>query len=106
MLSQVQGRTAEWYYLSGEANLGMGNRVAALNYARQAVAMDPMNFEYRALLARMEGRTNRYEQQGRGFTAQEMICRNPLGLMCLMTMLCNCCCCGSGGGCGGYGRYY
>ena len=106
VLSQVQGRTAEWYYLSGEANLGMGNRVAALNYARQAVAMDPMNFEYRALLARMEGRTNRYEQQGRGFTAQEMICRNPLGLMCLMTMLCNCCCCGSGGGCGGYGRYY
>ncbi len=106
VLSQVQGRTAEWYYLSGEANLGMGNRVAALNYARQAAAMEPMNFEYQALLARMEGRTNRYEQQGRGFNAQEMICRNPLGLMCLMTMLCNCCCCGSGGGCGGYGRYY
>ena len=106
VLSQVQGRTAEWYYLSGEANLGMGNRVAALNYARQAAAMEPMNFEYQALLARMEGRTNRYEQQGRDFNAQEMICRNPLGMMCLLTMLCNCCCCGSGGGCGGYGRYY
>ncbi len=106
VLANIQERTAEWYYLSGEANLGVGNRVAALNYARQAVTMDPTNFEYRALLARMEGRTNQYEQQGRGFNAQEMICRNPLGLMCLLTMLCNCCCCGSGGGCGGFGRYY
>ena len=95
VLADIQDRTAEWYYLSGEANLGVGNRVAALNYARQAVSMDPNNFEYRALLARLEGRNGGYETNGSPFNAQQFVCRNPLGTCCLMSLLCNCCC---GGG--------
>ena len=43
VLSGISERSAEWYYLCGEANYGMGNRIAALNYARQAVQMDPNN---------------------------------------------------------------
>lgn len=104
VLSSIQDRSAEWYYLSGEASLGLGNRVAALNYARQAVSMDPNNFEYRALLSRIEGRNANYETNGSPFNAQQFICRNPLGLCCLMSLLCNCCCGGCGGG--GYYRYY
>ena len=102
VLSSIQERTAEWYYLSGEASLGIGNRVAALNYARQAVSMDPNNFEYQALLARVEGRTGSYETNGSPFNAQQFVCRNPLGMCCLMSLLCNCCC----GGCGRGGYYY
>ena len=92
VLADIQERTAEWYYLSGEANLGVGNRVAALNYARQAVSMDPNNFEYRALLARLEGRSASYETNGSPFNAQQFVCRNPLSMCCLMSLLCNCCC--------------
>ena len=102
VLNSIGERSAEWYYLSGEVNLGLGNRVAALNYARQAVNMDPNNFEYRALLSRVEGRTHSYETNGSPFNAQTFICRNPLGMCCLMSLLCNCCC----GGCGRGGYYY
>lgn len=95
VLADIQERSAEWYYLSGEANLGVGNRVAALNYARQAVSMDPNNFEYRSLLARLEGRSTRYETNGSPFNAQQFVCRDPLSMCCLTSLLCNCCC---GGG--------
>ncbi len=104
VLSGIRERSAEWYYLSGEASLGLGNRVAALNYARQAVSMDPNNFEYRSLLSRLEGRTRSYQSNGGPFNAQQFICQNPLSLCCLLSLLCNCCCGGCGGG--GYYRYY
>lgn len=104
VLEDIRERNAEWYYLSGEASLGLGNRVAALNYARQAVSMDPNNFEYQSLLVRLEGRSNRYQSDGNPFNAQQFICRNPLGMCCLLSLLCNCCCGGCGGG--GYYRMY
>lgn len=110
VLGGIKERSAEWYYLSGEANLGVGNRVAALNYARQACSMDPNNFEYQALLARLEGRSAGYNNAGSGFNNVHMLCRSPLTLCCLTSLLCNCCCggCGRGGfgGYGGYGGFY
>lgn len=101
VLEEIRERSAEWYFLSGETNLGLGNRVAALNYARQAVSMEPDNFEYRQLLARIEGRSANYQNAGNAFNAQQMVCHNPLALCCLTSLLCNCCC----GGCGGGGYY-
>jgi len=101
VLEGIKEISAEWYYLCGEASIGLGNRVAALNYARQAVSMDPNNFEYRSLLARLEGRTNTYHTNGQPYNAQQFICKSPLGLCCALTLLCNCCC----GGCGGCGYY-
>lgn len=98
VLENIRDRSAEWYYLSGEASLGLGNRVAALNYARQAVSMDPNNFEYRALLARIEGRNSAYHTNGSPFNGQQFICKNPLSACCMFSLLCNCCC----GGCGYY----
>lgn len=101
-------RSAEWYYLCAEANLGLGNRVAALNYARQACSMDPNNFEYRALLSKLEGSSYQYQQNGnagQGFNMPCIMCgSNPLLTCCLMNMLCNCLCncCGGGGYYGGY----
>ena len=94
VLENIPDRSAEWYYLCGEANLGLGNRVAALNYARQAVNMDPDNFEYRALLSRLEGRTAGYQSNG-GFNGRSFICGDPLTSCCMLSLLCNCCC----GGC-------
>ena len=103
VLEDIRERSAEWYFLSGEASLGLGNRVAALNYARQAVSMEPDNFEYRQLLARIEGRSTNYQNAGSAFNAQQLVCHNPLALCCLTSLLCNCCCGGCGGG---YYRFY
>ncbi len=109
VLEDIMERNAEWYYLCGEASLGLGNRVAALNYARQAVSMNPNNFEYRVLLSRLEGNT-RYYQTGtsdRGFSMPTVMCGSPLLGCCLTSLLCNCLCncCGGGFGGGYYGRY-
>ena len=106
VLAGINERSAEWYYLSGEANLGVGNRVSALNYARQACAMDPNNFEYRALLARIEGRSAGYNSAGSAFSNAHLLCRSPLTLCCLTSLLCNCCCGCGRGGFGGYGGFY
>lgn len=94
LLESIRDRSAEWYYLCGEANLGLGNRIAALNYARQAVSMNPMSFEYRSLLNRVENNTHYYQTGGDygGFSMPSMICANPLLSCCLINLFCNCCC--------------
>ena len=53
-LAGVTDRNAEWYYLSAQANMGMGNRVTALEHARMAVNMAPDNFQYRLFLQQLE----------------------------------------------------
>lgn len=106
VLESVMERGAEWYYLCGEASLGMGNRVAALNYARQAVSMDPNSLEYRLLLNRLEGGAQYYQRNGatRGFSVPTALCGNPLLSCCAINLLCNCLCncCGGGGYYGGW----
>ena len=101
-------RGAEWYYLRAEANLGLGNRVAALNDAQRAVSMDPTNLEYQLLLSRLQGGANTYRTNGRdrGFTMPTVICGNPLVSCCAINLLCNLLCNCCGGGFGGYRGYY
>ena len=107
LLENIMERNAEWYYLCGEASLGLGNRVAALNYARQAVSMNPNNFEYRALLSRLEGGAQYYQTSGtgRGFSMPTVLCGSPLLGCCVLNLLCNCLCNCCGGGSGYTGRY-
>ncbi len=104
LLEEMNERTAEWYFLAGEANLGLGNRIAALNYARQAVSMDPNNFEYRSLLSRLEGSSHFYQTNGEehGFNIPSAICSNPCAICCLSQALCSCLC----NGCCSPGGYY
>ena len=64
VLSRMQNRNAQWYYLSARANMGMGNNVNALNMARQAQSMDPGNPEYANLVNRLQWNSNRYQQGG------------------------------------------
>jgi len=95
VLEGISERTAEWYYLNGEAHLAIGNRIAALNYAHQAVSMAPNNFEYRALLSRLEENSHFYQTNGasRGFGSIPTICfNNPCLTCCLAQTLCNCLC--------------
>ena len=54
VLSEIQDKTAEWYYLSSIANYYTGNRITALNYAKTAVQMEPNNFRYQELLQQLQ----------------------------------------------------
>ena len=49
VLSEVQDKTAEWYYLSSIANYYTNNKITALNHARTAMQMVPDNPLYQKL---------------------------------------------------------
>ena len=94
MLEQMNTQNAEWYYLVARAREGMGDSIAALNFARQAVSMDPNNMEYLSFLQQMSMGGQQYRQQGMSYgSIQNFLCQNP----CLTCLLFNLCC---GGGCG------
>ena len=92
LLGQMNTRSAEWYYLSAQANIGMGNRVTARDHARQAVQMDPDNFQYRLLLDQIESGGQAYRTQGHAFGMPGGICSNPCLTCIAFNCLCNCCC--------------
>lgn len=80
VLNGINNRTARWYYFSSVANMGLGNNVIALDYAKRAVEMEPDNMEFRQYYQQL--------QNGGGYGAFG----SPFGG-------------GFGGGYGGYGGY-
>ena len=46
VLGQIKDRSAQWYYLAAIAHLGVHNQIQALEYAKQAVYMDPYFMDY------------------------------------------------------------
>lgn len=92
VLQKSTDRSAEWFYLSARANIGLGNRTAALSYARQAAQMAPDNYEYAQLLSRLEGNSNTYRQHSAGYGGIPLNnCSNSLLWCCLCNLFCNCC---------------
>lgn len=79
LLSRMPNHTARWYYCSAIANGGLGNNMTALEYARQAVNMEPGNMEYQNLLNQLQWSGQRYQANSGGYT------NNPLSTG-------NCCC--------------
>lgn len=97
ILNAMTDRPAHWYYLSAFANHGLGNTIAALEQARQAVSMDPSNYQYKALLDQLEGGGQWYNTMGHQYGTQPRsngrFCLNLL----LLNLFCNVCCCPGGG---------
>lgn len=91
-LSQIQDRNAEWYYLSAIANAGIGNRVTALNHAKEAARMEPGNAEYQHLLDQFQQGSFTYRRTGQsqGFDMQKM--GSSILKILLAQMACYCCC--------------
>jgi len=92
MLNRIPSHDAPWHALHALANMGLGNRIAALNSARQAVQMEPDNMEYRNLLEQLEYGSRAYQQAGGFNDIRNLICSNPCLTCCLVNSLINCCC--------------
>ncbi|MGI6238644.1 MAG: DnaJ domain-containing protein [Christensenellales bacterium] len=102
LLQRMTDRSAEWFYLSARASIGLGNRSAAVSYARQAAQMEPDNFEYASLISRLEDNTEGYRRRSGNYGGIPLnYCSNPCVWICFCNLLCNCC-----RGCGGLGGYY
>ena len=94
LLEQMQDRPARWYFYMANAHMGLGNNIAALNYAQQAVNREPDNLEYRQLLQRLQYAGQTYRQTGRSYGMPGL--DNACTWLCLGNLLLSCCC-GRGG---------
>ena len=87
------GRNARWYYLSGVANHGAGNTIAATENMQRAVQMDPNNQLYQMLLRQYRQAGQTYETNAHGYNTWAMdpsrLCMN----LCLLQMFCSFCRC-------------
>ena len=94
LLEQINSQTAEWYYLMARTRQGLGDDIAAINFARQAVNMEPGNMEYLSYAQELSMGGQQYRQQGMQYGGiQNFLCQNP----CMTCLLFNMCC---GGPCG------
>ena len=60
LLDSIPNRNAKWYYYSAIAQVGLGNNLRGMEYARMAVSMEPNNIEYQNLVNRLSFQGNRY----------------------------------------------
>lgn len=96
VLSEIRERTARWYYFSAVANAGAGNKVNALNYAKQAVEMEPGNTEYCNFLDRLQYGGSWYQNfgeeygYGRPSGGAGSICLKLWLAQLIMNCLCRC----------------
>lgn len=91
-LKEIHNRKAGWYYWSAKANLGIGNRIAALNDAKRAVNMAPDEQAFRELLAQLNASGQAYGQRSTQSGFSSYCCSNPCLSLCIANMFCNCCC--------------
>ena len=100
LLNRVPDHNADWHAIYARADMGLGNRISALDHARAAVRMAPDDPEYRSLLNTIESGRQAYRRtQSSGYDFRTAICSNPCLTCCAANMLLNCCL----GGCGRFG---
>ena len=101
-LNRIPTHDADWHALYARADLGLGNRISALDHARTAVRMAPDDDEFRSLLNSIEAGRQAYRQsRSNGYDFRSAICANPCLTCCVANMFLNCCL----GGCGRYGMW-
>lgn len=91
LLDSMSERGAEWFYLKGLIYLRRGWHSQGINFIRQAVNMEPNNFEYRNTLNSLENQTRQYRDMGPAMSNESM-CN------CCSNLLCSDCCCECMGG--------
>ena len=92
LLENISNKNAEWFYLRGLIFMKKGWYNEASMNIKQAVNMDPTNFEYRNTLNRMSSSNNMYRgnASNRGYNAGPSFCDMCTCLWCSDSM-CECC---------------
>lgn len=90
LLQTIRERSAYWYYLAAVSQYGLGNQINALEYARQAVQLEPNNLSYLYLVRQFQSGSSWYESRSTGYgraSAGGSLC----GRACLSYAICTCC---------------
>ncbi len=90
-LSQINRRTAEWYYLSAVANFGLGNRASAVDHINEALRLSPDNPVYLQARSQIQGNYQQYAQRSSGFGIPNISGLNTLCIgLCAARLCCGC----------------
>jgi len=92
VLDGIPEHTARWFYFYAYANYGMGNNIAAQQYAQTAVNMEPNNPEYVHFLRQLQGAAGWYQQQQQPYRMYRMDGGNVCLNLCIANLVCNACC--------------
>ena len=105
VLSQMANRSARWYYYSACANQGVGNNMIALEHAKEALSLEPNNWQYQMLVQRLSGGGGWYQSRQETYGGPAVGGGDYCMKLCLLNLVCNLCC-GGGFCCSGPGRMY
>ena len=94
VLDGIDDHTARWFYFYAHASYGMGNNIAAQQYAQTAVSMEPNNLEYRQFLQQLQMGGGWYSQQQQPYQTYRMSGGNMCLNLCIANLMCNACCVG------------
>lgn len=91
MLINMQGRDAEWYFLSGVLSYKKGYMADGIANVKQALDMDPTNAEYQSIYQQMNssGSIFRNNSNTQGYDPNSQAAADMLA--CSMLPLCFCC---------------
>jgi len=92
LLESIPNKSAEWFYLRGLLFMKKGWYNEAIMNMKQAVNMDPSNYEYRDALNKMNANGNVYRgnANNRGYGAGPNFCDMCACMWCSDSM-CECC---------------
>lgn len=92
MLINMPGRDAEWFFLSGVLSYKKGWVDDAMSNMRQAMDMDPNNYEYRQVYQQMAAGANMYRNRSnsQGYDQQSDCCDTCCTLYCCSSMVSPC----------------
>lgn len=90
-LGDIDTRSGRWYYLSAVANLGVGNKIIAMEHIEEAVKMEPNNMEYKKMQSRMQGSSDWYVQRGTGYGMPNVSTTGWCSDACCNYLMCTMC---------------
>ena len=93
LLNRIPQHDADWHALYARADQGLGNRISAMEHAREAVRMAPQDPDYQNLLQEVESGRQQYQQsqQSAGYDFRAAVCGNPFLSCCAFNVMLNCC---------------
>lgn len=93
ILEGMRDRNARWYYFSAIAQVGLGNTMRGIEFARTAVAMEPSNMEYQNLVNQLNFQSNRYTSVRNNYRGGRSTLDDATNMLCNLwcaDTLCEC----------------
>lgn len=92
ILDGISNKDAAWFYYAALSQQGLGNIVAAMDLARTACQLDPMNFEFRMFYNNLTATSRQYRNTstnyGRNTYQMDQCCFSLMMFNCFSSMCC------------------